>query len=203
MGIYGICKVLLGQWNNEIIDKWSLVFELVVSKVDWNLIRAETEQLLTHLSHTSQPVQGRYAAVKMIAILARIKGTLIEGPIFNRAVHLSKDYEPQIRLLLSKECFVDLHKAIGTMVNRNILFEKILELFYDPDLKVKIETINVLVQIVGQLKVEAKREKIADIFVELSSNFNEEIILSLSNNLSKIILEVNPLYNSGRWAILS
>ena len=51
--IYGICKVLLGQWNNEIIDKWSLVFELVVSKVDWELIRQETEQLLTHLSHTS------------------------------------------------------------------------------------------------------------------------------------------------------
>lgn len=181
---------ILGQWNNDVINCWIRVFELVIKIIDWNSVKIKLEKLLTHLSHTSQPVQGRYAAARMISVLAKHKGSLIEGIIFNRAVHLSKDFEKIVRLTLAKECLEVVFVAAKNKVNKNILFEKILELIYDPDEEVKLATINVLILLIDHISETEKREKVAQIFTEISSNLNEDIIKLMSSNLAHIILKV-------------
>lgn len=188
--VFDLCLHIFGQWNLEVIDEWMRIFEILIQVLDWGMVVDKLERLTKMLSLSSQPIQSRYAAVKIIGATAKLKGSLIEGLIFDRCIHLTADYEKDVRLALAEKAIKTVYAAVKSPVCKNILFEKVFELVYDPDQDVKIATIKLIVRLLDEIDEQAKREKIALLFSEIISNVHDKIILAVSECLSKIILKV-------------
>lgn len=193
MDILDLCLHIFEQWNIEVIEDWLGIFETLVQKISWKHIHEKIEEITKMLSLASQPVQSRYAAVKVISTLAKVKGHLIEGVIFDRCIHLIADYEKDIRLALAEDAILDTYAAVKSPVYKNIMFEKVFELAYDPDQEVKIATIKLVVKLLDILDEQRKREKIALLFSEIAGNVNDKVIFAMSECLSQIIVKVSFL----------
>ena len=192
MDLFLLCLTILEQWNTEVIDEWVKIFEFLLSKLNYSNIEEKLKDTIIALSKTSQPVQSRYAAVKIIASTAKLKGALIEGKIFDRAIHLCGDYEKSVRLALASGAIEMIFGAVRSNVCRNIMFEKVLELVYDPDEDVKICSILMVVQLLDQIDEEDnKRQKIANLYMELLSSVHNPIIATVSGCLARMVVKVN------------
>lgn len=82
--IFGLCLILLGQWNTEVIDEWIKVFNQVVSILDWAVLKDKLADLVNQLSQSSQPKQSRYAAAKIIVAIAKV---ILKADVEQRKVH--------------------------------------------------------------------------------------------------------------------
>ena len=125
--------------------------------------------------------------------MAKIKGKLIEGVLFDRVIYLCEDFEKQIRLLLTQEAILVIYGAIQSSVCQNILFEKVLVLIYDKDLDVKVATIKLMVDLLQKIQEPSKREKIAQVFTETFTNLQDKIILQISGCLARIIVDLSDI----------
>lgn len=114
----------------------------------------------------------------------------MEGPIFNRAIHLCQDCEKEVRIVIASEAILPIYAALDTDVCRNILLEKILILIYDPNLDVKAQTVKMVVDLLDYIHKPDQRDKILNLFSELLINVNEEIILALSSKLCTLFQKV-------------
>lgn len=189
--ILNLTLAILNQWNQIVIDQWIEVFGRLLDLLEWTKIRSTLEELIVHLSKTSQPLQSRYAAAKLIPIMARKKGELIEGLIFDRAKQLCEDFEKSIRKLMASESILAIYAAVRSPIFTNILFEKIVELIYDPELEVKIEAIKMTVELLDYIKEEKKREKLVGIYIEQLNNVQLGIVQAFSEKLALIISKVS------------
>ena len=93
------------------------------------------------LSENSQPMQSKFAAAKLIGVMAERVKDKINGLIFDRARQLCQDYEADVRKVMATEVILKIYKSIGNEICKNILLEKIFELIYDPEMHIKVSSI--------------------------------------------------------------
>lgn len=95
---------------------------------------------------------------------------------------------------MASEAILLIYSSIQSEVCKNILFEKVLELIYDPNLEVKAQTIKMVVDLLDYIHKQEQREKIANLFSELITNVNDEVIVAVSSKLSQLIQKVSKNY---------
>jgi hypothetical protein len=123
--IFKLCLVISGLWNINVINQWACVFNIVLIKIPYNEIERNCSDLVVGLSENSQPMQSRYAAAKLIGVMAERVKHKINGLIFDRARQLCQDYESDVRLLLADEVILKIYKSISNDICENILLEKV------------------------------------------------------------------------------
>lgn len=190
MAIFRLSVVISGLWNINVINEWAKVFDIVLIKLPYAEIEKICSDLVVGLSENSQPMQSRYAAAKLIGIMAERIKDKINGQIFDRARQLCQDYESEVRLLLADEVILKIYRSINNDICENILIEKVFELVYDPEIKIKVSSIKLLVDLLDYLKNVQKRSKIANLFSEILQLVNEDVVKVMSFSQSKIISKV-------------
>ena len=70
------------------------------------------------------------------------------------------------------------------------LLEKIYEYIYDRDLNIRLEAIDLLVDLVEKLSPEILQNKICNLFLELMSSVNDEILIRFSRHAGIILQKV-------------
>ena len=95
---------------------------------------------------------------------------------------------------MAAQAILPIYSSIEIDVCRNILFEKVLELIYDPNLEVKALTIKMLVDLIDYIHKPEQREKIGNLFCELTINVNDEVILAIASKLGLLLQRVTISY---------
>ena len=98
---------------------------MVLTKIPYNEIERNCGELVVGQSENSQPMQSRYAAGKLIGVMAERVKDKINGLIFDRARQLCQDYESDVRLQLADEVILKIYKSINNDICENILLEKV------------------------------------------------------------------------------
>ena len=131
-------------------------------------------------------MQSKYAAAKLIGVMAERVKDKINGLIFDRARQQCQDYEADVRKVMATEVILKIYKSIGNEICKNILLEKIFELIYDPEMHIKVSSIEQLVNILDYVDNEQKRIKIANQFSEILQLVSEEVVKIMSLKMGTI-----------------
>lgn len=84
-----------------------------------------------------------------------------------------------------------MYRAVKKEVNRNYLFEKIMEMIYDPECDIKVATIRAFVSLIDDIHEPEKRQKATSVLVELCGNISDEqVIITMSELLGLIVVKV-------------
>lgn len=203
MEIFRLCVVVAGLWNINVINEWAKVFDITLVKQPYSEIEKSCSDQVVGLSENSQPMQSRYAAAKQIGIMAERVKDKINGQIFDRARQLCQDYESEVRLLQADEVIQKIYRSINNDICENILLEKIFELVYDPEIKIKVSSIKLQVEILDYQKNVQKRSKIANLFSEILQLVNEDVVKVMSFSQAKIISKLDTLVTKNNVILTS
>lgn len=69
-----------------------------------------------------------------------------------------------------------------------------MELIYDAEINVKSASIKLAFRIIDYYPLEIKNHRIANLFIELLSSINEEVLKVISNMIGQIIFKVIKKY---------
>ena len=74
------CVIIHGLWNVKVINHWVGVYDQVLLNLPYNEIEKSCYEQVVSLSENSQPMQSKYAAAKLIGIMAeRVKDKIAFG----------------------------------------------------------------------------------------------------------------------------
>ena len=61
-----------------------------------------------------------------------------------------------------------------------------MELVYDSDIEIKIHAIDLVFELIDCYSVDIKKNRITNLFIELLSNVNEEVVKKMSFLIGKV-----------------